>query len=387
MKNKTLLSIFSILFCCSALILSCSSGGDGGSSGGGGGNGGGGNSQIIPSNLVVNITIQGQDDQNPNGDGSGQFSVTATATDAVKYGFKVGNSSAETQNTTGVYTHSITESGTNQYQLFVYAYSSTNDRISKINILTIYVEGGSGNNDVLVWYDEFDGTGSLDSSKWAYDTVDYIGNGWGNGEEQTYTNSTNNVTMENGSLKIKVHKTATGYTSGRIKTKGKFEFKYGRVDIKAKLPTVQGSWPALWMLGANIDGADGVGWPQCGEIDIMEQFQNKNSVSATLHWYDSNNVNADNPLGQASYGQSKSGSSYDDWHVYTLDWTPSNIKVYVDDVEYFSMSTSSSSLPFNENFFLLFNVAMGGTNGGPIDPNLSIGYLDAMEVDYIKVYQ
>ena len=385
MKNKTFYLIFSIIFCFSALNFSCSSGGDGG----GGGNDNDGTEQIIPSNLVVNVTIQGQDAQNPNGDGSGQFSVTATATNAVEYGFKVGSSPTETNNTTGVFSYTLTDAGTNQFPLYVYAYSSTNDRISKITNLTVYVEGngGSGNNDVLVWYDEFNGTGSVDSSKWVYDTVDYIGNGWGNGEEQTYTNSTNNVTMENGSLKIKVHKTASGYTSGRIKTKDKFEFNYGRVDIKAKLPTVQGSWPALWMLGANIDGVGGVGWPQCGEIDIMEQFQNKNSVSATLHWYNPDNVNADNPLGQASYGQSKSGSSYDDWHVYTLDWTPSNIKIYVDDVEYFSMPTSSS-LPFYEkNFFLLFNVAMGGTNGGTIDPNLSIGYLDAMEVDYIRVYQ
>lgn len=381
MKNNSLLFILSILFSLSALTFSCSSGGDGGDN-----NGGGGSQQVIPSNLDVNVTIQGQSDVDPFGDGSGVFSVTATATNAVRYGFKVGNSGTETQNTTGLFSYTITQPGISQFPLYVYAYSETDDRISDIEPMKIFVagNGGSGNNDVLVWFDEFNGTGAVDSSKWVYDTVDYIGNGWGNGEEQTYTNSTDNVIVEDGSLKINVYKTTTGYTSGRIKTKGKKEFTYGRIDIRAKLPTVQGSWPALWMLGANIDD---VSWPQCGEIDIMEQFENKNSVDTTLHWYNPSNVNADNPLGQASYGQSKSGSSYDDWHIYTLDWTSSNITAYVDDVEFFSMSTSSSSLPFNQNFFLLFNVAMGGTNGGTIDPNLSTGYVDTMEVDYIRLYQ
>ena len=90
---------------------------------------------------------------------------------------------------------------------------------------------------------------------------------------------------------------ANGASFGRIITKNKFDFKYGRVDIRAKLPTTAGTWPALWMLGQNINS---VSWPECGEIDIMEQFVNKNSVSSTLHWFNPDNVNSDNPLGQAS---------------------------------------------------------------------------------------
>lgn len=383
------LKLLTLSFCLTLVTLvSCSSGGDDST---GGGNGSG-SQQIIPSNLIVNTTLQGQNDNNPFGDGSGGFSITATATNAVKYGFKVGNSGSETQNTTGQFSYTLTNLGINQFPVYVYAYSETEDRISKIENLKVFVigNGGSGNNDVLVWFDEFEGNGEIDTSKWSYDTVDTVGNGWGNGEEQTYTNSTNNVIKEEGVLKIKVLKTASGYTSGRIKTKGKFEFKYGRVEIRAKLPTVQGSWPALWMLGTNISGSgSSVGWPQCGEIDIMEQFVNKNSVSATLHWYNPDNINSNNPLGQASYGTDKSGSSYDEFHNYTLDWTSTNIKVFVDDVEYFSMPTNAASplLPFNKDFFLLFNLAMGGTNGGTIDPSLQIGFVDAMEVDYIRVYQ
>ncbi len=382
MKNKTLLSIFSILFCCSVLILSCSSGGNGGSSGGGGGNGGGGNAQIIPSNLVVNVTIQGQDAQNPNGDGSGQFSATATATNAVKYGFKVGSNGSETQNTTGVFSYTLTDAGTNQFPLYVYAYSSTNDRISKITNLTVDVEGngGSGNNDVLVWSDEFDGTGPLDPDKWDYE----IGNGcpdlcgWGNEEEQYYTSESDNVKRENGILKINAIKESNGtFTSARIKTQDKFEFKYGRIEIRAKLPSAQGTWPALWMLGANID--DGAGWPQCGEIDIMEQFQDKNKVKSTLHW-----KLADGNRGE--YGQETANTSSTDWHVYEMDWTPTSITTYLDGNQFFTMNISGVEpyYPFNEDFFFIFNVAMGGTLGGEIDPNFS---QDAMEVDYIRVYQ
>jgi hypothetical protein len=382
MKNKTLLSIFSILFCCSVLILSCSSGGNGGSSGGGGGNGGGGNAQIIPSNLVVNVTIQGLDAQNPNGDGSGQFSATATATNAVKYGFQVGSNGSETQNTTGVFSYTLTDAGTNQFSLYVYAYSSTNDRISKITNLTVFVEGngGSGNNDVLVWSDEFDGTGPLDPDKWDYE----IGNGcpdlcgWGNEEEQYYTSESDNVKRDNGILKINAIKESNGtFTSARIKTQDKFEFKYGRIEIRAKLPSAQGTWPALWMLGANID--DGAGWPQCGEIDIMEQFQDKNKVKSTLHW-----KLADGNRGE--YGQETANTSSTDWHVYEMDWTPTSITTYLDGNQFFTMNISGVEpyYPFNEEFFFIFNVAMGGTLGGEIDPNFS---QDAMEVDYIRVYQ
>jgi hypothetical protein len=376
MKNKTFYLIFSIIFCFSALNFSCSSGGDGG----GGGNDNDGTEQIIPSNLVVNVTIQGQDPQNPNGDGSGQFSVTATATNAVEYGFKVGSSPTVTNNTTGVFSYTLTDAGTNQFQLYVYAYSSTDDRISKVNNLIVYVEGngGSGNNDVLVWSDEFDGTGAIDSSKWTTETG---GGGWGNQEVQIYTSSTNNVKREGGVLKIKAIKESNGtYSSARIKTQDKYEFKYGRVEIRAKLPSAQGTWPALWMLGANFP-ENGVGWPQCGEIDIMEQFQNKNKVKSTLHWKLSSGE-------RGEYGQETNNTTSTDWHIYSINWTETSIKSFLDGNQFFSMDIDGSGIapyfPFNKEFFFIFNIAMGGTLGGEIDPAFT---QDTMEVDYIRVYQ
>lgn len=331
------------------------------------------------SNLVVEVNIQGEDDDNPNGDGSGIFYGTVIADNAVNYGFRIGNSGDETQNTTGEFSFTLTDLGLNQFPFYVYAYGDDGTSISKITNLTIEVEGngGSGNNNVLVWADEFSGTGLIDTSRW---TTENGGGGWGNQEEQIYTSSSNNVRKEAGILKIKVIKESNGnFTSARIKTQDKFEFKYGRVEIRAKLPSVQGSWPALWMLGANWPE---VGWPQCGEIDIMEQFENKNKVKSTLHW-----KKPDGTRGE--YGLDTTNATSTDWHVYTLEWTSTSIKTYMDGNQFFSMSISGIEpyYPFNEDFFFIFNVAMGGTNGGVINPNLQQGYIDAMEVDYIRVYQ
>ena len=331
------------------------------------------------SNLVVEVNIQGEDDDNPNGDGSGVFYGTVTADNAVNYGCRIGNSGDETQNTTGEFSFTLTDLGLNQFPFYVYAYGDDGTSISKITNLTIEVEGngGSGNNNVLVWADEFSGTGLIDTSRWTTETG---GGGWGNQEEQIYTSSSNNVRKEAGILKIKVIKESNGnFTSARIKTQDKFEFKYGRVEIRAKLPSVQGSWPALWMLGANWPE---VGWPQCGEIDIMEQFENKNKVKSTLHW-----KKPDGTRGE--YGLDTTNATSTDWHVYTLEWTSTSIKTYMDGNQFFSMNISGIEpyYPFNEDFFFIFNVAMGGTNGGVINPNLQQGYIDAMEVDYIRVYQ
>tara|TARA_B100001564_G_scaffold98375_1_gene80640 strand:+ start:37499 stop:38830 length:1332 start_codon:yes stop_codon:yes gene_type:complete len=331
------------------------------------------------SNLIVNLTIQGQDNDNENGDGSGVFFGSALADNAVNYGFRIGNTGDETQNSDGNFSFTLTEQGLNQFPFYVYAYSEDGTSISKIINLSIYVEGngGSGNNDILVWFDNFDGTGPIDSSKWTTETG---GGGWGNQEVQIYTSSSNNVRREAGILKIKVIKGSDGnFTSARIKTQDKYEFKYGRVEIRAKLPSVQGSWPALWMLGANYPE---VGWPQCGEIDIMEQFQNKSKVQSTLHWKLANG-------NRAEYGLDVTNTTSTDFHVYAMEWTPSSIRTYLDGNEFFSMNINGAEpyFPFNEDFFFIFNVAMGGTNGGEIDPNLNEGYIDAMEVDYIRVYQ
>ncbi|MBK85951.1 MAG: glycoside hydrolase [Flavobacteriaceae bacterium] len=371
MKKTYYFILFLVLS--SIFIYSCSNSDDSADSNNGG------SQEIIPTNLQVSLTIQGKDSENPNGDGSGVFYGIATADDAINYGFRIGNDGEETQSQSGDFSFTLTDQGLLQFPFYVYAYSSTGNSELKIINLTIDVEGngGSGNNDVLVWSDEFNGTGSIDISKWTTETG---GGGWGNQESQIYTSSSNNVRKEAGILKIKVIKESNGnFTSARIKTQDKFEFKYGRVDIRAKLPSVQGSWPALWMLGANYPD---VGWPQCGEIDIMEQFENKDEIASTLHWKLPNG-------NRGMYGLPTANSTSTDFHIYSLEWTSTNIKTFLDGVEFFSMNISDADpyYPFNEDFFFIFNVAMGGTNGGAIDPNLIEGYVDAMEVDYIRVYQ
>jgi len=229
---------------------------------------------------------------------------------------------------------------------------------------------GSGNNDVLVWSDEFDGDGYINSQFWNYETG---GGGWGNQEVQVYSNSSANIIKENGILKITAIKESNGsYSSARITTQNKIDFKYARIDIRAKLPSLAGTWPALWMLGDNYSS---VGWPRCGEIDIMEQFADKTYVQSTCHW--------DNNGSTASYGLPTDLSTPTEFHTYSIDWRQGSIKAYLDDVLFYEMSTNST-MPFDANFFFIFNVAMGGTNGGTIDPNFTS---DSMEVDYIRVYQ
>ena len=233
-------------------------------------------------------------------------------------------------------------------------------------------------NDI-VWEDDFNTDGAPDPSKWAYDlgTTDIFGNvGWGNQEAQSYTNNSENVIVENGSLKITAKKDGSDYTSGRIKTQGLYNFTYGRVEVRAKLPSAQGTWPAIWMLGSNHPTA---GWPFSGEIDIMEQRGNdKSYVEGTCHWYNTAGSN------NASYGEQTSiDTTSSEFHLYTLEWTDTAIRIYLDDVEYY-MLTNNADLPFNANFYLIFNLAMGGTNGGDIDPEFT---QDTMEIDYIKVFQ
>ncbi|CAI8400093.1 MAG: Beta-glucanase [Polaribacter sejongensis] len=168
--------------------------------------------------------------------------------------------------------------------------------------------------------------------------------------------------------------TVANYTSARIKTEGLYDFTYGTVEVRAKLPASQGTWPAIWLLGSNFGS---VGWPTCGEIDIMEQVGwNKNKVLGTCHW--SNNGS------YAGFGLEASVSnSTSSFHIYKLEWTEGSIKISVDDTEYFEMTTNNS-MPFNKDFFFILNVALGGNLGGTIDPNFT---QDTMEVDYVRVYQ
>jgi beta-glucanase (GH16 family) len=224
----------------------------------------------------------------------------------------------------------------------------------------------------LIWSDEFNTDGAPDATKWGYDLGN--NNGWGNNEVQNYTNSSANAIVTGGNLKITAIKSGSTYTSARLKTQGKFDFKYGKVEVRAKLPTGGGTWPAIWMLGANISS---VTWPNCGEIDIMEhKGNNPNVIYGSLHYPGNFGGNA-NTNNATFPGVSTS------FKVYKVLWTPSSIKFYVDGV-LFHTFINNGSVPFNNNFFLLLNVAMGGTFGGAIDP----AFLQStMEVDYVRVYQ
>jgi len=226
--------------------------------------------------------------------------------------------------------------------------------------------------DTLVWSDEFDTNGTPDAANWTYDLGD---GGFGNQELQTYTNDAENVIIEDGILKIMAKADgAGGYTSARLKTKDLQAFTYGKIEVRAKLPVSQGTWPAIWMLGANIDE---VGWPECGEIDIMEQTgQDKSTTSSALHF-------PDNFAGDAPTNSTANETSTTEFHNYAVEWTAESIKFSVDD-EFFFSYDNSADIPFNSDFFIILNVAMGGTLGGTIDPAFTE---DVMEIDYVRVYQ
>lgn len=225
----------------------------------------------------------------------------------------------------------------------------------------------------LVWSDEFDTDGAPDAANWTYDLG---AGGWGNGEAQTYTDNAENVIVEGGVLKITAKADGGSYTSARLKTQGLQSFKYGRIDVRAKLPASQGTWPAIWMLG---DSFSTVGWPRCGEIDIMEQTgADKNTSLGTLHWFDEGSSS------NASYGETTAvANASTEFHVYSLEWDDTSLKILVDDVQFFEMS-NDAALPFNDNFFVILNIAMGGSLGGTIDPAFTE---DTMEIDYVRVYQ
>ncbi|MCB4798276.1 family 16 glycosylhydrolase [Neotamlana laminarinivorans] len=228
--------------------------------------------------------------------------------------------------------------------------------------------------ETLVWSDEFDTDGAPNPDNWTYDLGD---GGWGNGESQTYTSDADNVIVDGGYLKITAKSDGNGgYTSARLKSQGLQSFGYARVEVSAKLPSAQGTWPAIWMLG---DSFSTVGWPHCGEMDIMEQTgADKDRVLGTVHWFD------DGTNANASYGESTDiTNASSEFHLYTIEYTESAIKIYLDDVQYYEL-TNNSSLPFNDPFFIILNIAMGGTLGGTIDSGFTE---DTMEIDYVRVYQ
>lgn len=235
-------------------------------------------------------------------------------------------------------------------------------------------QNAAANFTNLVWADEFDTNGNVDATKWSFDLG---AGGWGNEEAQNYTNRADNAVVSNGTLKIiakKENYSGQSYTSARLKSEGKFDFKYGKVEVRAKLPVGGGTWPAIWMLGSNFST---VSWPQCGEIDIMEHKGNDpGRIHSTLHF--PGNSAGNGPTGSNVYSNVSS-----EFHVYSVVWNASKINFYVDNQLNYSYN-NSASLPFNANFFLILNVAMGGTFGGAIATDFN---QSQMEVDYVRVYQ
>lgn len=227
--------------------------------------------------------------------------------------------------------------------------------------------------DSLVWSDEFSSS-SLSTSVWNYELG---GGGWGNNELETYTDSPDNVHIDSGYLHITALN-LSGYSSGRITTKGKKEFTHGRVVIRARLPEGIGLWPAMWMLGSNFSSA---GWPSCGEIDMMELLgDNPSTVYGTVHW---------DQGGYASQGGSyalSGGKFTNSFHTFTLVWAPNHFEWLVDNYSYLLINKSQiGSFPFDLPQFFIFNVAVGGN--WPGSPNGTTVFPQNMIIDYIRVYQ
>ena len=332
--------------------------------------------EIIPSNLTLTIDLFGADTDNVHGDGSGVIYCTASAIDADNYEFRFGNGDV-IESVTGNVQYTYTTTGLNNYTVYVYAYSSTGNYIVEFESIDVYVTDDSIEAG-LIWSEEFNETGAVNNNNWTHE----IGNGnwgWGNGESQYYTNRLENSRVEEGVLKITA-KTESyqgfNYTSSRLISKDKFEFQYGRVKIRAKLPMGSGTWPALWMLGENISS---VGWPACGEIDIMEHWgHNPTVVAGSIHTPYSS--------GDTWTNGHYNVSDYTDFHVYSINWTSEKIQFFIDDNLYYTYNPSNKNTenwPFDAPHFFILNVAMGAS-WFDIAPDF---VESTMEVDYIRVYE
>jgi beta-glucanase (GH16 family) len=232
----------------------------------------------------------------------------------------------------------------------------------------------------LVFADEFDTAGVPDAAKWGYE-LGYIRNN----EKQYYTSRAENVRAEGGTLLIEGRKEVYqgfGYTSGSINTRGRFEFLYGRVEVRAKLPAGVGAWPAVWMLGTNIAQ---VGWPTCGEIDIMENVGfDPLRIHGSVHTAAYNHT-----IGTQKTSSVTIANPADDFHVYAMEWFADHIDVFVDGQKYFTFrneGTGARAWPFDKPQYLLVNLAIGGSWGGQkgIDDSL---FPQRYLVDYVRIYQ
>jgi beta-glucanase (GH16 family) len=229
----------------------------------------------------------------------------------------------------------------------------------------------------LVWSDEFNRNGAPDSTNWVYD-IGTGSNGWGNNEIQFYTHDSENVYVKDGRLIIRALKKDGKWTSARLKSQGKRNWTYGKIVFSARLPVGKGTWPALWMLAENINT---VGWPTCGEIDIMEHVgRDPGIVQCALHTKASH--------GDTVNKKSKPVSTFNsEFHTYEANWTKEKIDFFIDGDLYYTYTPSvkdNDHWPYNTPFFIIMNIAIGGGFGGDVDPALSSA---VMEVEYVRVYE
>lgn len=342
---------------------------------------------LDPTNVTLEVTV--------SNDGSGIIEIIAAGENVVSYEIIVGESGVDPINsTTGIYSHTYSLTGIYLIEVKAFGLSERFVRKTKEISVTVGLDVGpidgedgyitplsyEGMN--LIWQDEFNGS-SLNEIEWNYEVN---GDGGGNNELQYYRKE--NTTVADGFLTIEARKESfqgKSYTSSRITTQNKFDFKYGRVDIRAVLPKGQGMWPALWMLGANWNS---VGWPNCGEIDIMEMIGGgvgrDDTTHGTLHWDNAGSYAC--TCGQNEGYTLSDGVFADKFHVFSIEWNQNDIKWYLDDVLFNTVDITPSEMSeFHDNYFLIFNVAVGGN--WPGSPNSSTVFPQTMVVDYVRIFQ
>lgn len=258
---------------------------------------------------------------------------------------------------------------------FIFPLSGISQDKSEIKAVT-----GPGKGYELIWSDDFSTDGRPDDSKWVYD-IGTGSNGWGNQELEYYTDRPENVSCKDGFLTItalKENHMGSEYTSTRMKTLGKFSFTHGILEIRAKVPGGQGTWPALWMLGDNFPEA---GWPGCGEIDMMEYAgKDVDLIHGSIH-------------NLSSYGNTVNTKTIiiknveTEFHTYSVEWTQNEIRFMVDGNMYYTYrpeTYNDETWPFARPFFIIMNVAVGGGFGGPVGEDV---FPRSMVIDYVRVYQ
>lgn len=348
---------------------------------------------VAPTNLQVTIT------QDTTTLGLVEVQASANQANYLEAEFFEDGSSTVIQLENGVATYQFQDTG--RYRILVRAHASFDVYIEEERYVTISSDdGGSGGGSQgipdtgyttplsypgynLVWQDEFNGT-TL-SADWVHESGTGS-NGWGNNELQYYR--AENTEVRDGYLIITAKNEIFGsqsYTSSRIKTQGQQSFQYGRIDIRAALPQGQGIWPALWMLGSSFSS---VGWPACGEIDIMEmvggthqQPQGDAYVHGTIHW-EENGQRAQ----YGGYNKLNSGIYADEFHVFSIEWDSNSITWYRDDIAYHTADITPADMSeFHKPFFFIFNVAVGGN--WPGSPDNSTEFPQQLVVDYVRVFQ